>query len=153
MDGNTTADALIEKVLIHLYNSVVVGSINSSSLILRMQPTSQTMNPRHKDLQELYSFLGPERRRLFYDAVAAMAEFTVYRALYFVEQYNRFDSETNSNEFPRVDVVYTSIIDSKLCQLPISKFGTEELGTEWKMISRRDDIRQLVQSAINGIVG
>ncbi len=150
---STTSKAVRQKVLLHLYNSAVVGSLNSISLILRMKLVAQPVNSRYKDLQDTYDTLGPERRRLFYDAVASVAEFAVYRTLDFVVQYSRFDSESNTSEFPRVEVNYADFVDGQPCQVPISKFGTEELGNEWKEIARREDIRQLVEAAIKKVVG
>jgi hypothetical protein len=153
MEESMTPDAAAKKVLVHLYNSAVVGSLSSISLILRMKPAGQPMNPRHKDLKEIYDSLGSEHRRLFFNAVTAIAEFSVYRTLDFVEQYNRFDAEANTSEFPRLELVYTDITEGKVRQLPISNFGSEELGKEWKETARRPDIRQLVESVINNLLG
>jgi len=153
MDESMTTDATVQKVLVHLYNSAVVGSLNSISLILRTKSFGQRMNPRQKELQKAYEALGPEHRQLFFSAVASIAEFAVYRALDFFEQYNRFDSEANINEFPRVELVYADVADGTVCQLPISSFGTEKLGKKWKEIARSDDIQQLVESAISKVLG
>lgn len=148
-----TPDATVEKVLIHLYNSTVVGSLNSISIALRMKSVGPPKNPRFKDLQEACDLLGPEHRRLFYNAVAAIAEFAVYRTFDFVEQYSRFDSEANTDEFPRVEMVYADRVDGEIVRLPISGFGCEELGKKWKEIARREDIKQLVESALKRVVG
>jgi hypothetical protein len=100
MKDDSTKAEIINNVVVHMYNSVVVGSLESTALILRMKLLGETMNPRHKDLKTLYDTLGPERRRLFYNAAVAIAEFAVFRTLDFVERYNRFESERNRNEYP-----------------------------------------------------
>jgi hypothetical protein len=61
-------------------------------------------SPGFQDLRALYDLAGTDRR-LFYSAATALAEFTVYSVLYFVEKYSRFDSEHNKEAFPQVSLV------------------------------------------------
>jgi hypothetical protein len=144
---------VVQKVLMHMYNSVVVGSLNSIAIVLRMKMAPEAMNPRHKDLKELYDILGPNGRRLFYNATASIVEFALYRTLDFVEQYNRFDSDTNEHEFPRISLVYTDAVNGKEDQSTISTFGSQELGRAFKRTARREEVKQLVEAAISDILG
>lgn len=146
-------EALVKKVLLHMYNSIVVGSINSIAILLRMKTVPVTMNPRHKDLKDLYDLLGQQGRRLFFNAMVSMVEFSLFNTLDFVEQYNRFDSETNNNEFPRVSLVYTDLVNGKEEQSIISCYSSQNLGQELKRTARREDIRQLIHTTITSILG
>jgi hypothetical protein len=74
MDESMNIDGIAKKVLIHLYNSAVVGCMSSVSMMIRMQSVKQQMNPRLKELQETFEALGPERRQLFYGAIASIAQ-------------------------------------------------------------------------------
>ncbi len=144
-----------QKVLVHLYNSVVVGSISSMALMPRVgNPAAMatTGNPRREDLKELYDLLGSENRDLFYRAAASIVEFAVYCVLDFLERYNRFDSQRNESNFPRLSLVYIDVADGKEDHLELSTFGSKKLGTAFKSIARNDETRRLIESAINQIV-
>ena len=155
MEENTSVDEVERKVLIHLYNSVVVGSINSIALMPRVRhppATAATANPRREDFKELYDLLGPNRQDLFYRAAASIVEFAVYCVFDFVERYNRFDSQENCSEFPRLSLVYNDIVNGKEDHLELTTFGSQKLGMAFKGIARNDQTRRLVESAINQIV-
>ena len=93
--------------------------------------------------------LGPEQRRLFYDAIAAISEFAVYRALDFIEHYNRFESEQNREEYPRLSLVYSRVAGENVL---ISQFGSNELGIMFRNICRADQMRSLVDATIMRII-
>jgi hypothetical protein len=152
MENPATKAEVISNVLIHLHHSVVVGTLDSIAIILRMKLLNETMNPRHKDLRELYDTLGSEGRRLFYDAVAAIAEFAVYGTLDFIERYNRFESEENRNEYPSLSLLYNHVVGKDMIQQMISQFGSDELGKSFKRIARNDQIRVLVDATIKNII-
>src|SRR5437879_3035699 len=137
-------DELAKKVLLHLYTSIVVGTLKSTAGILRMKLANHTMNPRYKDLRALYDSLGESGRRLFYDSVAAIAEFSVFSTLDFVETYNRFDSEDkrNDDEYPRLDFVYSDATGERVAHYTLSKFGSVQLGMLFKQIARAEDLRR-----------
>ncbi len=81
MDAVTRKE-LTEKVLIHLYNSAVSGSVKSTALAVGMKEAAWATNPRFEDLRALYELAGNDRR-LFYSGAAAIAEFAAYRILDF----------------------------------------------------------------------
>ena len=139
---------LSEKVLIHLYNSAVTGSLRSTALALGMKDSSRAKNPRFKDLQMLFQKVG-EDRRPFYAGVAAIAEFAVYCVLDFLETYNRFDSEHNKEEVPRVSLVYTSAAPESVQSVTLSQYGSGDLAKLFKHVARSDEMRSLVESVID----
>lgn len=71
MDKKVDEDQVASNVLLHLYYSVVIGTLNSVAIALRMSLPDESMNPRHKDLKRLYDALAPEQGRLFYDGITA----------------------------------------------------------------------------------
>ena len=155
MAENKDLDETVNRVLLHLYNSVVVGSINSVALMLRIATAAPAAppNPRREDLKQLYDLLGPEGRELFYGAVTSVAEFAVYRVLDFVEQYSDFDSQDNDSDFPRLSLVYTELVNGNEHPLVLSNFGTENLGQRFKKIARNNEVQELVESAIHQAPG
>ena len=70
----------------------------------------------------------------------------------FVEQYNRFESEKNQNEYHRLSLVYENISGKDITQQMISHFGSGELGKLFKIIARDDGIRKLVDNKIRTII-
>jgi hypothetical protein len=76
----------------------------------------------------------------------------VFSALDFVERYNRFDSETNSSDFPRLSLFYDDSVNGMETNLKVSEFGSKRLGNEFKNVARNSEIRRLVESAINQIL-
>src|SRR5262249_45791203 len=106
-----------------------------------MKTEGQAMNPRHRDLKQIYDALAPESRRMFFESAAAIAEFSVYGVLDFIEQYNRFESVTNDKAFPHLTVVYEDSAEDKSI---LSRFGSEELGMLFKQIARLGEVRDLV---------
>jgi len=152
MHLDSRSDEVARNALLHLYNSAVVGAVGSIALILRMKAAAPSMNPRYRDLQELYEQLGDEGRELFYKAVVSISEFAVYRTLDFIEQYNRFDAEHNSSDVPRLSLNYNTVIDGKPIQVPISTFGSEALGQTFKDIARLSDVRTLVDATIKNVL-
>ena len=143
---------LSEKVLIHLYNSAVSGSLRSTAMVLGMKDSSRAKNPRLKDLQTLFQKVG-EDRRLFYAGAAAIAEFAVYCVLDFLETYNRFDSEHNKEDVPRVSLVYTSAAPEGINSMTLSHYGSGDLGKLFKQVARSDEMRSLVESVIDQLAG
>lgn len=141
-------DELTRKVLSHLYDSAVVGSISSISLILGMKAKGVTMNPRFQDLRALFDELGEEKRRLFYEGVIAISEFAVFSFLDFVEMYSRFDSEENDGPYPHLSLIYREA-SSEDAGREISEFGSKNLGQLFKKIARLDEMRALVEEAID----
>jgi hypothetical protein len=152
MHVDIRSDEVARNALLHLYNSVIVGAVGSIALIVRMKAAAPSMNPRLKDLQELYGLLGDEGRELFYKAVVSVSEFAVYGTLDFVEQYNRFDAEHNSGDVPRLSLIYNTAIDGKPIQVPISTYGSEELGKTFKGIARLSDVRALVDATLKKVL-
>jgi hypothetical protein len=139
---------LAQKVLIHLYNSAVGGSLRSTAPLLRAKDTSLVKNPRFKDLQALYK-LSENNRRLFYAAAIALAEAAVYRTLDFVEMYHRFDSEHNKELYPQLSLIYTTAGPNGLNSTTISEHGTEELGKQFLRLARSQEMRALMESIID----
>ena len=152
MQPDDNNEQLVSNVLVHLYHSAVIGVLRSIRLVLGMNLPNEAMNPRHKDLKAVYDALGSEQRRLFYDAVAAISEFAVYRALDFIEHYNRFESEENRNEYPRLSLVYSRVVGEDVVQQLISQFGSDELGKMFKHVARDDEMRLLVDETIKSII-
>src|SRR5262249_1185873 len=119
--------------------------VNSTAMMLRTKRVNEAMNPRYADLRDLYERLGADGRELFFKLIATIAEFAVFSALDFVEHYNRFESETNDDNFPRLDFVYHP---NEREEQAISKFGSGDLGILFKGIARRNELRDLVDAAI-----
>lgn len=157
MSNDPSKDQLASDVLLHLYYGVVIGTLNSVALVLRMKLpddlSSDRINPRHKDLKELHDFLGPQQQLLFYNAIAAISELTVFRVLDFVGHYNRFESEHNSNEFPRLSLVYNRLVDDQVVEDVISQFGSNDLGRLFKRVGRNHEVKSLVDATITQLVG
>ena len=143
-----SANALTQNILMHLYNSAVIGSMDSIGLIIGMS-SNNPKNPRFQDLRAVFDELGEDKRKLFYEGVAAVAEFVVYRSLYFVETYNRFDAEENPTPYPHLSLIYSDKTDDDIDSVEISEYGIQKLGEVFKTIARSDEVRQLVQEAIN----
>jgi len=141
-------EELAQKVLIHLYNSAVLGALKSTSLVLGMRDLKKAKNPRFRDLQMLYELVG-ENRRLFYASAAAVAEFAVYCVLDFVETYNRFDSQNNEGEFPHLSLTYMDLSTEGIHSVLLSKYGSEDLGQLFKQVARSNEMQSLVESIID----
>jgi hypothetical protein len=152
MQTDAEKEQLTSNLLVHLYHSVVIGTLGSTAIMLRMKLHNEPINPRHKDLKGLYDALGPERTRLFYDAVASISEFVVYGMLDFIEQYNMFESEDNRNEYPRLSLVYENVIGNEVIKEQISSFNSDHLGKMFKQIARNDEIRSIVEAKIKSIM-
>ena len=148
MDTVISNEELAQNVIVHLYNSSVSGSLRSISLALGMKDTPKPKHSRLKELQDLCELVG-EDRRLFYAAVAAVAEFAVYRVLDFVETYNRFDSEHNEEEYPHLSLSYMDKCPEGVSSVALSKYGSEELGQLFKKVARSDEMWSLVESNID----
>lgn len=132
-----------------MYNSTVVGAMNSVGVILGMKNSPTAKNPRLGHLRAVFEALGADRRNEFYAAVVAIAEFAVYRVLDFIETYSRFDSESNEGEFPRLTLAYNSLEPDGVQTTTLSEFGSDHLGRVFKEIARDDEVRALVDSLIN----
>jgi hypothetical protein len=115
--------------------------------------SKSTKNPRLQDLQSVFDELGEDKRKLFYEGIAAIAEFVVYRCLYFVETYNRFNAEENPTQYPQLSLIYIDNTDNEIETVRISEYGVQKLGEMLKSIARSDEMRQLVQKAINSKAG
>ena len=149
MDDQSKTAEIARKALLHIYNSTVVGSINSIAMIVGIKDVNSLKNPRFGDLRAAYEALGKEGRREFYGAIAAIAEFAVYSVLDFVETYSRFDSEENEEEYPRLTLTYDTVELEGVQATTLSEFGSENLGRLFKEIARNDEVRALVDSVID----
>jgi hypothetical protein len=147
MENPVSRQELAQNVLVHLYNSTVLGSLRSTAPVLRAKDTAWMNNPRLDDLRALYK-LSQDDHRLFYAAATALAEFVVYSALDFVERYHRFDSEHNKGPYPQLSLVYTSAGPEGLDSVTLSEHGSEELGKLFRKIARSDEMRALVEKTI-----
>jgi hypothetical protein len=148
MENSVARKELSRKVLIHLYNSAVLGALRSTALVMGTKDASGAKNPRLKDMHSLFERIGKDRR-LFYAAAAAVAEFAVYLVLDFVETYNRFDSEDNEEDYPHVSLVYTNAAPGGTPSVTLSEYGSEELGDLFKQVARSEDMQSLVESVID----
>ena len=148
MENHNSREELAKKVLVHLYNSAVLGSLRSTALALGMMDAAKPKNPRLKDLRALYELVG-EDRRLFYAAAAALAEFTAYSVLDFIERYNCFDSDNNEEEYPHLSLEYMDSSPEGVYSVSLSKYGSEELGQLFKQVAKSGEMLSLVESIIN----
>lgn len=151
MNDTNEREAITEKSLLHLYNSAVIGSVRSSAMIISMNTSAKSMASRYRDLLGVYDLVGPDKRELFYSAIASIAEFAVYRTLDFVEQYNSFDDENNVEKYPHLELAYVKGPRETIDPIWLSTFGTEDLGDTWKRIVRREDTEQLLRTAVQSV--
>jgi hypothetical protein len=142
---------LAQNVLVHLYNSAVLGSLRSTAPVLKAKDVSWMKNPRLEQLRALYR-LSEDDRRLFFAAARAIAEFAVYRAIDFVERYHRFDSDQNKGPYPHLSLIYTSAGPDGLQSTTLSEHGSEELGRLFKKVALSDEMKALAEAIIDQLV-
>ncbi len=134
MEQSSNIEQIAQKVLLHLYNSTVRGSIDSIGMIIGMAKVGSARNPRFKDLRAIYDSLGADGRKTFYAAVVAIAEFAVYRTLDFVENYYQFDSEDNKEKLPNLSLVYNDRAGDGVTTTTLSDFGSVATVGRWRAV-------------------
>lgn len=85
---------------------------------------------------------------MFYAAVIAIAECAVFGTINFIETYNRFESQDNEDDIPSLSLLFRTSSADGVNEIRLTEFGADHLSMLFKEIARSDEIKALVDSAI-----
>lgn len=148
MTDENLRQEIARKVLLHLYNSAVPGTLRSISMALQIARSSRSAKHDSTDDLHALSELASADARVFYSSAAAIAEFAVYCVLDFIETYNRFDCPDNESPFPHLGLTY-EMTDDESEQMTLSAFGSGKLGQLFKQLARSSEFRSLRDQTVS----